>query len=62
MDAEPERPVVQVFRDSRTTADQERAIRDNRTPSAPYTDRPGSERWRSAAWSTSRRDPCRSPW
>ena len=29
MDAEAERPVVLVFRDSRTTADQERAVVDN---------------------------------
>ena len=29
MDAEAERPVVLIFRDSRTTADQERAVVDN---------------------------------
>ena len=43
MDAEAERPVVLVFRDSRTTADQERAVVDNQSRGAAKADQPGSE-------------------
>ena len=38
MDAEPERPVVRVVRESRTTADQERAVRDTWSARRDYAD------------------------
>src|SRR4029077_3939474 len=42
MDAEAERPVVEVFRQGCTTADQERAVRDSWSAQRDYADRPGS--------------------
>ena len=64
MDAEAERPVVLVFRDSRTTADQERAVRDTWRASArrDYAGWAEANSCRTAASGTSRPRPCRSPW
>jgi hypothetical protein len=43
MDAEAERPVVHVFRGSKTTAHQGRAVVDNQCRGAGKVDRSGSE-------------------
>ena len=43
MDAEAERPVVHVFRGSKTTAHQGRAVRDNQRRGGGAGDRPGSK-------------------
>ena len=62
MDAEAERPVVHVFRGSKTTAHHGRAVVDNQCRGAAKVDRSGSEVGALQLGVQHVDDPCRSPW